>query len=333
VEADAPASLQARTRRWRRGLLKTRRVIVSALLALALALPGATLLAQSAYRYRDASGQWVFTDQAGRAAAPAGDAINLPREPEALHLAVERVEAGDATQLVAVNDCLCVVTVRVSIERSDLADIPRGANYQATLEPGARQTVVQARHTGNGRAGLQFTWTAALGTPGAVHSPPRPYRAPFAVGSTFLVAQAYPTRITHVTPDSQYAVDFALPDGTPVYSAREGTVINVRHDSFRGAPQPAMLDQANVIEILHEDGTIAVYAHLQWDSIRVRIGQRVNRGDYIANSGNTGFTTGPHLHFAVLRNAGAADVSVPVQFAGIGEQPVTPATSVPLTAY
>jgi murein DD-endopeptidase MepM/ murein hydrolase activator NlpD len=94
-----------------------------------------------------------------------------------------------------------------------------------------------------------------------------------------------------------------------------------------------MLDQANVVEILHSDGTIAVYAHLHWDSIRVRIGDHVVRGQYIADSGKTGFASGPHLHFAVIRNAGGQSVSIPVQFAGIGGTPVTPATGMQLTAY
>jgi murein DD-endopeptidase MepM/ murein hydrolase activator NlpD len=315
----------------RQSLLKARAVIVPAVLA--LVLPSASLLAQTAYRQRDANGQWVFTDRAAGPATPAGDSISLSHEPEALHITVERADTSNSTQLIAANNCLCFVTLRVSIVQSDFAEIPRGATYQATLEPGTRQTVVEARRTSNAKAELRFTWRTALGSPQAMHSPPRPYRAPFAIGATFTVAQAYPTRITHVTPDSQYAVDIALPDGTPVYAAREGTVINVRHDSFRGAALPAMLDQANLIQILHDDGTIAVYAHLQWDSIRVRIGQRVMRGEYIANSGNTGFTTGPHLHFAVWRNAGAADVSIPIQFAGMGGVAVTPATSVPLTAY
>jgi hypothetical protein len=313
----------------RRRLLNACRVIVTA--ALAVALPGATL-AQSAYKYRDTNGQWVFTDHAANATAPAGDAISLSHEPGALHVSVERTDSDASTQLIGVNDCLCVVTLRVSIEQSDFAQISRGHAYQMTLEPGARQALVTAPHV-SGQGRLRYSWTVAIGSPKAVHTPLRPYRAPFAVGETFTVTQAYPTRMTHVTPDSAYAVDFALPDGTPVYAAREGTVINVRHDSFRGAPLPAMLDQANLIEILHEDGTIGVYGHLHWDSIRVHIGQRVARGEYIANSGNTGFTTGPHLHFAVWRNAGAADVSIPVQFAGIGGVPVTPATSVPLTAY
>jgi murein DD-endopeptidase MepM/ murein hydrolase activator NlpD len=139
--------------------------------------------------------------------------------------------------------------------------------------------------------------------------------------------------MTHVTPDSLYAVDISMPDGTAVNAAREGTVINVRHDSFRGGAAAAMADQANLIEILHDDGTIAVYGHLHWDSIRVRIGQHVALGEYIADSGNTGFSSGPHLHFAVWRNAGEADVSVPILFAGPGPTALTPVTGMELTAY
>lgn len=86
-------------------------------------------------------------------------------------------------------------------------------------------------------------------------------------------------------------------------------------------------------EILHDDGTIAVYGHLHWDSIRVRIGAHVVRGQYIADSGNTGITSGPHLHFAVVRNEGGTPVSVPIQFAGIAGVAVTPATQMSLTAY
>ncbi len=78
------------------------------------------------------------------------------------------------------------------------------------------------------------------------------------------------------------------------------------------------MDEANFVQILHDDGTHAIYAHLQLDTVRVKIGQRVARGEYIANSGNTGFSTGPHLHFVVLRNIGLRSESVPVAFAGPG---------------
>jgi murein DD-endopeptidase MepM/ murein hydrolase activator NlpD len=289
--------------------------------------------AQTAYRHRDANGQWVFTDQTASSSGPAGDSFSLAHDPEALHVSVDRSDEGETTQLIASSNCLCVVTVRAKIEQSDFADIPVGAIYTVKLLAQSRQSLVTARRTAGAPAELRFAWTRALGSPEAVHTPPRPYRAPFAVGATYTVTQAYPVQITHVTPDSRYAVDIALPDGTPVYSAREGIIINVRHDSFRGAALPEMMDQANVVEILHDDGMIAVYAHLQWDSIRVRIGQHVASGEYIANSGNTGFTSGPHLHFVVWRNTGVADVSIPVQFAGLGGAPVSPVTSTPLTAY
>jgi murein DD-endopeptidase MepM/ murein hydrolase activator NlpD len=305
---------------------------VRILVALLLAVASAGLMAQTAYKYRDANGQWVFTDQAPATSAP-GDSFSLGHEHGTLHISVDRSDEGESTQLIAVNDCLCVVTFEVSIVHSSITAIPEGADYRATLQAGTRQSLVQAAATGTPKPELKYIWRAALGSPDAEHRPPRPYRVPFDVGSTYMVSQAYPTRITHTTPDSQYAVDIALPDGTPIYAAREGTVINARHDFFRGATAPIMLDQANVIEILHGDGTIGLYAHLRWDSIRVRIGARVVRGQYIADSGNTGFTSGPHLHFAVIRNAGTTNVSVPIQFAGIAEVPVTPVTQMPLTAY
>ena len=296
------------------------------------ALPNAVpLRAQTAYKYRDANGQWVFTDRPAPGAA--GESFQLSHEASNLRIEVVRLDAGNSTQLVAVNGCLCVVTFKVSIVESGLAAIPGGASYRAILQPQTRQALLAVADDGTTTPYLKYTVQVALGSPDAVHRPPGPYRVPFGVGSTYRVTQAYPSRVTHATPDSEYAVDMALPDGTPVYAARNGLVINARHDSFRGAPAPVMLDQANVVEILHDDGTIALYAHLHWDSIRVRIGKRVARGEYIANSGSTGFSTGPHLHFAVVRNTGFDDVSVPVQFSGPAGAPVAPLTQMALTAY
>jgi murein DD-endopeptidase MepM/ murein hydrolase activator NlpD len=306
-------------------------VIAIAAVAVAFVLPS-TMSAQTAYRYRDSNGQWVFTDQAPASNTP-GDSFSLGHEKSALHISVDRVDDAEFTQLIAVNDCLCVVTFRVEIVNSGFSSITAGAHFQATLAPGTRQPLVQAMRAGSAGTHLKYLWRAALGSPDAVHNPERPYRVPFGIGSTFPISQAFPSRITHTTADSWYAVDIALPDGTPVYSAREGLVINAQHDFFRSAAAPVMLDQANVVEILHGDGTIARYAHLHWDSIRVRIGEHVVRGQYIADSGKTGFASGPHLHFAVIRNTGMENVSVPFQFGGLAGSAVTPVTDAALTAY
>ena len=125
-----------------------------------------------------------------------------------------------------------------------------------------------------------------------------------------------------------------MPIGTDIMAARGGVVFDIAASNFRGGLDPVRDGPAaNVIRILHDDGTYAVYAHLNTNSIRVRPGDRVQRGQYIADSGNTGFSTGPHLHFAVVRNVGMDIESLPVIFMGQNAASVVPASGMPLTAY
>ena len=145
--------------------------------------------------------------------------------------------------------------------------------------------------------------------------------------------QAFPEMMTHNTPDSQYAVDIAMPVGTDVFAARGGVVFDVAAQNFKGGADASNMALANVVRILHDDGTYAIYAHLNWNSIRVRVGEVVERGEYIADSGNTGYSSGPHLHFVVVRNAGMNMQSVPVTFAGANSASIAPATGKVLTAY
>ncbi len=307
------------------------------ILALA-ALLGALLLvyspqvASQVYKYRDVNGNLVYSEEKPDAKTNT-EAIAVNLEPKAPRIEVDQSINAGHWQFKATNECLCVAQFEVRVLEAQHLAVGVGAVYRATLQANSQQLLAQLDPLADGEPAIKYSWKAILGVPGAQHAPHEPYRAPFAVGASYRITQAYPTRFTHGSPDSQFAVDIALPDGTPVYAAREGTVINLRHDSFRGAASSVMLDQANMIEILHDDGTIAVYAHLHWDSVRVQPGQHVRRGEYIADSGNTGFTTGPHLHFAVIRNAGLQSVSVPIEFSGPAETPVTPQQNAMLTAY
>ena len=129
-----------------RAVIGANRALRTALLL--LALPAAAAQAQSVHAYKDANGQWVFTDRGASADYAQGDAFSLPRLPEALRVTVERSDAGAATRLTAVNECLCIVTLRIAITRSDLTDIPSGTIYPATLEPGARPSDVRSKRRG-----------------------------------------------------------------------------------------------------------------------------------------------------------------------------------------
>jgi murein DD-endopeptidase MepM/ murein hydrolase activator NlpD len=131
-----------------------------------------------------------------------------------------------------------------------------------------------------------------------------------------------------------YAVDIAMPVGTDIVAARDGVVFDVSSTNFKGGPEADQYaDLANLVRILHDDGTFAVYAHLNWNSIRVNPGDRVRAGQYIADSGNTGFSSGPHLHFAVQRNLGMRVESIPVAFRGADGAGVSPRRGAPLIAY
>jgi murein DD-endopeptidase MepM/ murein hydrolase activator NlpD len=68
------------------------------------------------------------------------------------------------------------------------------------------------------------------------------------------------------------------------------------------------------VRIVHPDGTMALYAHIDLASVIVRPGARVRAGQKIARSGNTGFSSGPHLHFAIQQNTGLNLISLPFRF-------------------
>jgi murein DD-endopeptidase MepM/ murein hydrolase activator NlpD len=91
-------------------------------------------------------------------------------------------------------------------------------------------------------------------------------------------------------------VDYGVDPGTPVYAVRDGVAQDTYYDSN---------GFGNFGKVLHEDGKTSYYGHL--NSINVRGGQKVNAGDLIGYSGNTGNSTGPHLHFEVRENGNSID--------------------------
>jgi murein DD-endopeptidase MepM/ murein hydrolase activator NlpD len=303
----------------------------------ALLLMPAVLHAQRLYRYQDEAGNWVYTDRSpvetGNAAelldygAPTATAeVSILRRPVegGIALVAENTYYGYvqiAFQLSAIEN---IVAVDGAPMRGNRILAPRSETELLRLVPVAPASTMR----------FELSHQHIPGRPGVEHMPDGPYRAPFATATSFLVSQAYPDAVTHTDLSSVHAIDFVMPVGTGVYAARAGTVIQIADEYFSAGLDPNTdLAKANIVRIVHEDGTMALYAHLNWNSIRVRPGQSVARGEYIADSGNTGFSSGPHLHFVVQRNIGGAIESVPVEFEGPGGVRVPVRSGGTLTAY
>ncbi len=297
-------------------------------------LVAATSAAQSVYKYKNEKGEWVFTDRKPGAEQEYETAARAPDTTGPM-IRIERRDATDGTSLVVTNEFFGPVEVGVLL--SDLVNIAEQTKSRGRYLLPARSevSILDVKPVDASRPwSFEIYYHGALGDPSSEHRPSEPYRIPFARSTTYRVSQAYPGRYSHKESSSQYAIDFALPIGTKVYAARSGVIIDIATNFFTsGTDLKKDGRRANLVRVLHEDGTMAMYAHLQWDSIRVRPGDRVQRGEYIASSGNTGFSTGPHLHFDVQRNAGMKIISIPVQFEGPGGVAVTPKEGDRLTAY
>jgi murein DD-endopeptidase MepM/ murein hydrolase activator NlpD len=85
-------------------------------------------------------------------------------------------------------------------------------------------------------------------------------------------------------------IDIGVDTGTPVRAAMDGIVAETGYNSSFG----------NYVVLSHHAGWMSLYGHLQ--TVSVKDGQRVASGQQIAYSGNTGYSTGPHLHFSVFKN-------------------------------
>jgi len=161
---------------------------------------------------------------------------------------------------------------------------------------------------------------------GCVSVPPPPadaesplaYKLPFRAGTRHACIQGGPGPFGH-SRGQRYALDFEMDVGTPVHAARAGRVTALEEDSAIGGAARKYSGHANYVHIRHDDGTLAIYLHLQQGAVVVEAGQAVRRGELIAYSGNTGRSALPHLHFHVVRRDPASGrmASVPVAFADV----------------
>lgn len=245
-------------------------------------------------------------------------AADGPREP--LPVAQLRLEPADGEYLAWADNLLAgPIEVLLRAQGGNLpSDPPLPA--RASVPAGGSVLVARLRLPGGRSGNLPLRLS---GVPGSVNARPRD------VGYLFPLQQAerrleqgFDGQFSHADEENRYALDFATDIGTPVLAARGGIVMQVQ-SGFRagGLSREAYIGRANFVRILHDDGSMALYAHLAHDGVLVRPGQQVQAGERIGLSGNTGYSTAPHLHFVMQVNRGLRLVAIPVRMPGISTPP------------
>jgi len=139
---------------------------------------------------------------------------------------------------------------------------------------------------------------------------------PFHDGFEVRVSQGNHGSFTH-NGSSKFAIDFSVPEGTAIHAIAPGRVSRLKEDSDEGCGEPECASLANYVHVDHGDGTISRYVHLQQDGVGVDVGDEVSRGQLIGWSGNTGYSTGPHLHLVLTD---LMRESLPLRFEDLREE-------------
>ena len=180
-----------------------------------------------------------------------------------------------------------------------LHDMRRGDRFSVVYEmrevdgqPAGAGKVVAAEFVGKGIAYRAFLWRGADGSEGYYAEDGKSLRKAFLrspleftrVTSGFSMARFHPFMQTW---RAHRGVDFAAPSGTPVRAAGDGTVLSAGRQNGYG----------NVVMLQHAGAVSTVYAHLSGFAAGVKAGTHVTQGELIGYVGQTGWATGPHLHF------------------------------------
>lgn len=158
----------------------------------------------------------------------------------------------------------------------------------------------------------RYKYTCVEGNLRPRHDPDAVYRLPFR--GTHRVVQGYHGKFSHRGFD-EYALDFGMPEGTPVYAARAGVVVFVETRFKDSGTTDFYRRRANQVRVLQDDGTLAEYLHLRPAGSPLHEGDALQPGDLVGYSGHTGYASGPHLHFAVFgARDGAHKQTFPIRF-------------------
>jgi murein DD-endopeptidase MepM/ murein hydrolase activator NlpD len=297
-------------------------------LAMLLTASSAILSAKQLYEYTDENGIRHFTDTPPQTDAPVKSTrVQVEEKPLVRLETAERTDG--ASELIVHN--LIDGPIEVDLRLRDAVNVTTTPSLpKRFVLPGRGRHSLAVATIADRHQSASYSVEIAQAVPGDPHARPSTdatYRIPFPTGTRFAIGQAFGGGFSHTDPQNFHAVDFGVEEGTPIVAARDGVVIQVERDFYEsGGDRARLSSRANHVRVMHEDGTMAVYAHLAYETVLVEAGDVVLAGQRIGSAGATGFATGPHLHFVVQRNAGLKLESIPFRISG-PRGPFTPERS------
>ncbi len=283
---------------------------------LVLCLLQSTSLSADIYKYQDQHGKWHFSDKKPDDSSTSVKRVNyLSSEIKQIKPFLEMKQANGMLNYVANNPMLISVQCFL-IDKNTQKKIS-----MLVLKPISSETIFEQK---NSMHKLDVYFKYVVGDP-ETKPAISTIIPPFIDFKPMKIGQSFNGKFSHYRKANLYAVDIGMPVGTKIVAVKEGIVIRTKDDyAHSGVTSPFFFDKANLVEILHADGTYAVYAHLLLGGVHVKVGDKVSTGQVIGLSGNTGYSTGPHLHFVIRYNDNGKVNSVPFKFLQPGKKQITP---------
>ncbi|WMN05975.1 M23 family metallopeptidase [Marivirga arenosa] len=223
-------------------------------------------------------------------------------------------KSTDGFEFYATNHEQVPYSVKINFQKLDNLKL-HNANkeLQFTVPPNSNEIKILElmKVTENQGTSFDFSYLYTIGDPSLKVDKDFPYLLPYKHGKKVRVGQGNNGSGTH---KGINAIDFNLEIGDSIYAARSGIVVDVKEDSNKGGNGPQFEPFGNFIKVYHEDGTLGDYVHLVKNGSLVKKGDRIEEGQLIGISGNTGWSSGPHLHFMVTHNKNFQSITLPIKF-------------------
>lgn len=208
----------------------------------------------------------------------------------------EKIENG--YNIYADNNEFCSVSIKINFNVKNL-NIDGGNNKVYVVKAKKKkQLLTSLKVSKNGKAyKLSYkSWTNYGIHNNKDYDKDYVYDLPYKTSNKFKVYQGYNGSFSH---QNENSLDFTMPVGTEIMSIREGIVIEVVDKNNKNCGREECKKYNNLIKIYHPDGTFAQYVHIKQNGSKVKVGDKVSKGQLIGYSGNVGWSTGPHLHLVV----------------------------------